>query len=232
MSDTRFSFVEAAAKANAISGTPFRAYSRQEVIADLIVHIVGVTAGFVGAAILISLAAVYSNTGTLIAIAIYGFGLVAMLTFSAAYNLHPSGPRREFLRRLDHAAIFVMIAGTYTPFVTLHLSGAWSIAITSVVWVMAVTGVVAKIIFPRRFEKASLIAYLAMGWIGLIAFEPLLGALPVWTFILIGIGGILYSVGTAFHVWESLPYQNAIWHGFVLAAAACHYAAVAVATPF
>jgi hemolysin III len=208
-----------------------RAYSRAEVTADAIIHIVGVLAGLAGAAFLISVAAVHGAPGTLPAIVIYGVGLVCMLTFSAAYNLHPPGKRRAFLRRLDHAAIFLMIAGTYTPFTTLHLSGTWSIAITTTVWVMAVAGMTAKIAFPHRFEKVSLYAYLAMGWVGLVAFEPLLASLPLWTFILIGIGGLLYSAGTAFHVWESLPFQNAIWHAFVLAAAVCHYFAVWIATP-
>jgi hemolysin III len=208
-----------------------RAYSRAEVTADAVIHIIGVLAGLIGAAFLISVAAMHGTGATLAAIAIYSVGLICMLTFSAAYNLHPPGRRRAFLRRLDHAAIFLMIAGTYTPFTTLHLSGTWSIGITTVVWVMAVAGMTAKIAFPHRFEKVSLYAYLAMGWVGLVAFEPLLASLPLWTFILIGIGGVLYSAGTAFHVWESLPFQNAIWHGFVLAASVCHYFAVWIATP-
>lgn len=216
-----------------VSSVPeYRPYSKGELIADLVIHVLGVTAGAIGAVILISMAAVYSNTATLIAVLIYGIGLISMLSFSAAYNLHPPSPRREILRRLDHAAIFLMIAGTYTPFTTLHLTGAWSIAITSTIWVLAVGGMTAKILFPRRFERASLFAYLAMGWIGLVAFQPLLDSLPMWTFLLIGVGGVLYSVGTAFHVWESLKFQNAIWHAFVLAAAACHYAAVVIATSF
>jgi hemolysin III len=208
-----------------------RGYSKQEIAADAIIHALGVVAGLIGAVFLISVAAMQGSTATLLAILIYGIGLVSMLTFSAAYNLHPPGKRRLFLRRLDHAAIFLMIAGTYTPFTTLHLTGAWSIGITTFIWVMAVAGMTAKIAFPHRFEKLSLYAYLAMGWVGLVAFQPLLASLPMWTFILIGVGGVLYSAGTAFHVWESLPFQNAIWHGFVLAASACHYAAVLIATP-
>jgi hemolysin III len=124
-----------------------------------------------------------------------------------------------------------MIAGTYTPFTTLYLTGAWSIGLTSLMWSMAVAGITAKIAFPRRFERFSLFAYLAMGWIGLVAFWPLLANLPAETFVLIAVGGVLYSAGTAFHVWESLPYQNAIWHAFVLAAAVCHYFAVFIAAP-
>lgn len=208
-----------------------RAYSRQEIAADAIIHAIGLIAGLAGAIFLITMAALHGTTPTLMAIVIYGVGLMSMLTFSAAYNLHPPGKRRAMLRRLDHAAIFLMIAGTYTPFTTLHLTGAWSIGITTTIWVMAVAGMTAKIVFPHRFEKLSLYAYLAMGWVGLVAFQPLLASLPLWTFILIGIGGLLYSAGTAFHVWESLPFQNAIWHGFVLAAAVCHYFAVWIATP-
>ncbi|HAH10119.1 MAG TPA: DNA-binding protein [Alphaproteobacteria bacterium] len=209
-----------------------RPYTRSEVAADAVIHVLGVTAGVIGAGVLVTMSALYGTGATLAASIIYGTGLVAMLSFSAAYNMHPPGPRREFLRRLDHAAIFLMIAGTYTPLTTLHLSGAWAITITSLVWAMAVTGITLKIAFPRRFERLSLAAYLAMGWMGVVAIEPLLASLPMSTFVLIGVGGVLYSAGTAFHVWESLPFQNAIWHGFVLAAAVCHYAAVFIATPF
>jgi hemolysin III len=119
-----------------------------------------------------------------------------------------------------------MIAGTYTPFTVLALDGGWSVVLTTLIWSVAVAGIVLKLWQPRRFHQLSVAPYLLLGWVGFSAFFPLLQALGPTTFTLIAVGGVLYTVGVLFHVWERLPFQNAIWHGFVLAAAAVHYAAV------
>ena len=157
---------------------------------------------------------------------VYSVCLVAMLGCSAAYNLASNTSRREFLRRLDHAAIFLMIAGTYTPFTTCRLHGVWAIGMTTAVWTGAATGAVMKLICPNRVEQVSTVAYMALGWIILVGMRPLLSAVDVQTVVLIGVGGVLYSVGTGFYLWRALPFHNAIWHSFVLIAASCHYAAV------
>jgi hemolysin III len=149
-----------------------------------------------------------------------------MLGCSAAYNLASNTSRREFLRQLDHAAIFLMIAGTYTPFTTCRLHGVWAIGMTTAVWTGAVTGAVMKLICPRRFEQVSTVAYLALGWIILVGMRPLLSSVDLQTAVLIGAGGVLYSIGTGFHLWRALPFHHVIWHGFVLVAASCHYAAI------
>lgn len=209
-----------------------RTYEAAELQADRIIHGIGIGFAILGGLVLLVLVGSRGQDGALAATLPYVAGLNAMLLCSAAYNLSRPSARREFLRRLDHAAIFVMIAGTYTPFTTLYLKGAWAIAITATIWGIAAIGVYVKIVFPRRFERTFLGIYLALGWILVIPIRQLLDALDASTSILIGVGGLLFSVGTLFHVWNRLPFQNAIWHGFVLAASLCHYAAVMGAVAF
>jgi hemolysin III len=211
---------------------PFREPSRRELAADAAVHILGLMSGIAGGTALVTLIANQGSTLELAATLIYVGGLIAMLVCSAAYNLARAHPRRDLLQRFDHAAIFAMIAGSYTPFTVLALDGGWSVVLTTLIWSLAVAGIVMKLWQPRRFRRISLLSYLALGWVGLSACYPLYIALGPTTFILIGIGGALYTIGVLFHVWDKLPYQNAIWHGFVLAAAAVHYAAVLSATLF
>src|SRR5262249_39299262 len=154
---------------------------------------------------------------------IYAGSLIAMLAFSAAYNHLRASHYSDLLRRFDNAAIFILIAGTYTPFTTLRLQGAWAITLTVLVWLVAAVGVALRLIAPRSFDRFSVGFYLALGWIGLIGVKPFIASLQVSTFVLLAIGGVLYSVGVIFHVWERLRFQNAIWHGFVVVAAAIHY---------
>jgi hemolysin III len=201
-------------------------YRSGELATDRIIHVMGALAGAVGSAILVGITTGVGDRLTFSASLVYSVCLVAMLGCSAAYHLASNTSRREFLRRLDHAAIFLMIAGTYTPFTTCRLHGVWSIAMTTAVWTGAVTGAVMKLICPRRIEQVSIVAYLSLGWTILVATRPLLSSVDVQTAVLIGVGGVLYSIGTGFHLWRALPFHLAIWHGFVLVAASCHYAAI------
>ncbi len=205
---------------------PALKYQAGEFAADRIIHMMGTLAGAVGSAILVGIAAAVAVRPIFCATLVYSVCLVAMLGCSAAYNLVPNTSRREFLRQLDHAAIFLMIAGTYTPFTTCRLHGDWAIGMTAAVWTGAVTGAVMKLICPRRVEQVSTVAYLALGWTILVGMRPLLSSVDVQTAVLIGVGGVLYSVGTGFYLSRALPFRDAIWHSFVLIAASCHYAAV------
>jgi hemolysin III len=197
-----------------------------EFIADAVVHAVGISFGVIGAAGLLTMVASSGNLRECAAIGIYAIGLLSMLGCSAAYHIARSSPRRTMLRRLDHAAIFLMIAGTYTPFTILRLKGFWGFGMTVFVWSVAAIGIVGKLWRPARFEAFSTALYLALGWSALLALYPLLHALKPSTLVLIGVGGLLYTVGVIFHLWERLPFRNAIWHGFVLVAASVHFAAV------
>lgn len=227
-SRTRYRHERSRGVSMTVAGTamPPRAPSRSELMADCIVHIVGVAAGSIGAATLVALIAARGDLLELGALLIYACGMVAMFGCSAAYNLARNSRWRALLRRCDHAAIFVMIAGTYTPFTLLRLEGAWSWGLTSAVWSMAGIGILMRLCRPCDLRYASVAPYLLLGWIGLIALDPLFRSLSWDTLGLIALGGVLYTTGVLFHVWDKLPFQNAIWHTFVLAAASAHYAAV------
>jgi hemolysin III len=211
-----------AAETGAIPRDP----SRHELAADCIIHILGIGAGSIGGATLMALIAARGDWLELGALLIYAVGMTAMFGCSAAYNLARTSRWRAAFQRCDHAAIFVMIAGTYTPFTLLRLDGAWSWGLTTAVWLIAGVGMLIKLCRRCDLRYASVAPYLLLGWIGLIAIDPLFRSLGWETLALIGLGGALYMIGVGFHVWNRLPFQNAIWHAFVLAAASVHYAAV------
>ncbi len=204
----------------------FPTYSKGEVWADTAAHVLGLLFGLIATAALLFTASQHDQLLLILGASLYGLGLLAMLTCSAAYNLWPPSPTKELWRRFDHAAIFVMIAGTYTPFLMNRVGGDWGYGLLSFVWSVAVVGAALKLVFPRRWESITIALYLGLGWSILIAINPLLRSISMDSLVLIGAGGLIYSVGVVFHLWERLPYQNAIWHWLVLAAAVCHYIAI------
>jgi hemolysin III len=159
-------------------------------------------------------------------VSIYGAALLSSLGISAAYNLWPVSPLKWRLRRLDHSAIFLLIAGTYTPFLAQMKGSLESSILLAGVWLTSLAGIVLKLRFTGRFDRLAVILYLAIGWSGAAAYDSVVAKLPATTLVLIAAGGVLYTAGVAFHLWRGLRFQNAIWHAFVLAAAACHYGAV------
>lgn len=203
--------------------------SRGEIAADGVIHALALVAATAGGTMLIALAATYQTPLAVLAVSIYVAGLVLMFSCSAVYNLARKSRRRELYQRLDHACIFLMIAGTYTPFTVFRLQGDWAVLLTALVWSIALLGIALKLWRPRALARASTLIYILLGWIGIVAIEPLFAALGVPILTLLAIGGALYCIGTIFHHWERLPYQNAIWHGFVLAAAGVHYGAIVIA---
>jgi hemolysin III len=202
-------------------------YTRKEILADGAVHVVGVALGVAGAIAIVVIAAL-SPLSLLerAGVTIYAAGLVSMLGVSATYNMWPVSRRKWLLRRADHALIYLMIAGTYTPLVALVGDGlpAWSLLGT--VWLVAAIGIALKLLLPGRYDRVSIGLYLTLGWSGVVAYDTVIGRLGSDALWMLALGGVLYSLGVVFHVWRSLPYQNAIWHAFVLAATACHYGTV------
>jgi hemolysin III len=216
----------ASTSAHAVAGAVRWNYDRAELIADGIVHGIGVFAGLVAATVLIVIAALYATPVEVAAVSVYVAGLLTMLVFSATYNLWPVSRAKWVLRRFDHSAIYVLIAATYTPFIMQVKDSIFAIALLIGVWCVAIIGIVLKLVLPGRFDRVSVGLYLAMGWSGLMLYDAVVSALPAMALWLVIAGGALYSLGVIFHAWRQLRFQNAIWHCFVLLGAACHYTAV------
>jgi hemolysin III len=196
--------------------------------ADRWVHLIAILAAAVGASALIFIAIHRDRPGLILAAALYGLALIAMLACSAIYNLSRVSPARPMLRRLDEAGIFLMIAGSYTPFTTQTLHGAWAVGMTALVWAIAITGIVGKLILPQIPERAWTGLYILFGWVAVIAFEPLRNGLPMRAFALLVGGGLVYTGGCWIFLKRNLPFRRAVWHGFVSAGAALHFAAVVI----
>ena len=201
-------------------------YDRAEIIADGVVHIVGVCFGLVAATALIVLTAIYATALDIVAVSIYVAGLLAMLVLSATYNLWPVSRAKWVLRRFDHSAIYLLIAATYTPLIMQLKHSFFAIALLIGVWCVAILGIVLKLTRPGRYDRLAVGLFLAMGWSGMMLYDAVVQALPTMALAFLIAGGVLYSLGVVFHAWRQLRFQNAIWHCFVLLGAACHYTAV------
>lgn len=205
-----------------------RELSLGELLADGIVHALALLAGLIAFPLLLSHGLRTAGIGTFAALTVYAAGFFLMWGFSLAYNMTPPSALKWLLRRFDHSMIYVMIAGTYTALIP-HLDGSWPWVLGVVVWVGASLGILVKVVLPGRYDRLSILAYVMLGWVGIIAIGPVVAALPAVSLWLIVAGGLTYVAGVAFYVWERLRFQNAIWHGFVAVAAGLHFAAVAVA---
>ena len=189
------------------------------------VHIVGLTLALVGGIVLLALAVKAGSITAVVGVSIYAAGLLAMLAFSTAYNF-AKAPYRPGLRRLDHAGIFLMIAGSYTPFTIHNLHGGWAWGMTITVWSIAGLGALIKIIAPNFDRRVTVALYLALGWLVMVALKPMTDNVTWLALLLLLAGGVLYSTGVIFYVNKRLKFARAIWHGHVVAAAATHWAAV------
>jgi hemolysin III len=202
-------------------------YSRAERLSDAVVHFLGIGAALVAVPVLITLAVVLRGDGPAVAATtLYGLALVTMLVFSALFHLTTEPRLRRIFRSLDHTAILCLIAATYTPFVLLSDAEATGLLIT--LWAAALIGAAMRAFAPDRLKLAAIALALGMGWAGLIGGGELLAALSPSVLVLITVGGVLYSVGVLFCLWERLPFHYTIWHVCVLAASAVFYAAVTV----
>jgi hemolysin III len=201
-------------------------YTRAERVADGCVHVTGVAFSVLATAAMLTLAAKALPMASTASLGVYAFGMVAVFACSAAYHLSAHGKLKANLRRFDHAAIYVKIAGTYTPLALLKMGDAVGLALLGAVWAITAFGATAKLLWPERLVRTSYVLYLAQGWAVVAAFNSLLPAVSSRVLVLLVVGGCLYTVGVVFHLWERLRYHNAIWHTFVLAASVCHFAAI------
>jgi hemolysin III len=207
---------------------PGRLFTLAEVIADGLVHGAGLIHALGLGIVLIVFAAIGTARPELPAIVVYFTTLVAVLTISLIFNMAPVSAFKRVMARLDQAAIFLFIAGTYTPFLAIlgNTPAVWLLG--TLVWGAALVGVALKLIVPERFGRLAILLYLAIGWSGVLVFGSLATALPPASFWLLVSGGIVYSAGIVFHLWERLKFHNVLWHVFVVAGATLHLWAIFV----
>ena len=206
-----------------------RDLSLEELLADGIVHALALLAGLIAFPLLLFHGLTTAGAGTFAALAVYAAGFFLMWGFSLAYNMTPPSALKWLLRRFDHSMIYVMIAGTYTAIIPHLDSPAWAWTLGAVVWTGAALGIIVKVALPGRYDRLSILAYVLLGWVGVIAIGPVMAALPALSLWLLVAGGATYVAGVAFYVWERLRFQDAIWHGFVAVAAGLHFAAISLA---
>ncbi|MET1414525.1 hemolysin III family protein [Roseibium sp. HPY-6] len=206
--------------------TEFRTQSLAEMIADGAIHALGICLGLTASIILAVTLWNNEDPTRQITVMIYAACLMTMLICSALYNMLAKDHKSGLLRRLDHAAIFLMIAGTYTPLAAVIIGGWTGGILLAVVWTGALTGALLKLFHLSRTERLTVPIYLGLGWVVVFAANPLIEKASSFGFYMILAGGVLYTTGTIFYAWKRLPFQNAIWHAFVLAAAVCHFGAV------
>ena len=203
-----------------------RPFTLAELVADGVVHVVGLIIAIAAGSILLAYATTHTAPESVLALVVYVASLVAVLGVSLAYNLWPVSPIKMYLARFDQAAIFLFIAGTYTPFLAVLGGTPVATMLTVFVWGASLIGVALKLIVPERFGRLAIALYLAIGWSGIFVFSSLAQSLPPLALWLLPAGGVVYSLGIIFHLWEKLKFQNVLWHVFVVAGACLHLWAV------
>jgi hemolysin III len=204
------------------------ACTEREELANSLTHAFGAVLSVAGLVLLVVFANLHGDAWHVVSTAIFGTTLVLLYTASTLYHSFRGERSRRLLQKFDHAAIFLLIAGTYTPFVLVTLRGPWGWSLFGVVWGLAVAGVTIKFWLAGRFRVVSTLIYLAMGWLVLVALKPLVAALSAGGMQLLVAGGLCYTGGAGFYLWKRLPYHHAIWHLCVLGGSACHWAAIFV----
>ncbi len=205
---------------------PVNLYTIEEEIGNSVTHGIGAGFSIVGLTVLVIFAAFKNSSWHIVSFSIYGATLVLLYLASTLYHSiqHPTAKR--ILRRIDHAAIYLLIAGTYTPFLLVSLRNAWGWTFLVVIWGLAIIGIAYKLLFLEYYEKLSALGYVLMGWLCMIAGRQLLTNLPKEILIWIAAGGVIYTAGITFLLLRRIPFRHTIWHVFVLAGSLCHYFAV------
>ncbi|HVP42478.1 MAG TPA: hemolysin III family protein [Terriglobales bacterium] len=194
--------------------------------ANALTHGIGLLLALIAVPVLIMLAAMHGSAWHVVGISVYGSSLIALYAASTLYHWVQHPPAKRILRIIDHSAIYLLIAGTYTPFMLVNLHGPWGWTLLALVWTMALFGIAWKLVNLERYVVASTIVYIAMGWLVLIAARPLFRAVPLRGLAWLLAGGLAYTVGIVFFGWSRIRFNHAVWHLFVLVGSACHYVAV------
>lgn len=201
--------------------------SIREEVANALTHGIGAAVALAAGAVLITLVAVRGDGWELAGTIVFCVALFLLYLASTLYHAIPHPVAKARLKVFDHCAIYVLIAGTYTPFTLIGLRGAWGWSLFAVIWTLAVAGVVFKLFFTGRFKLVSTLIYIAMGWLVLVAIVPMTRALDAWALSWLFAGGIAYTAGTFFYMSRRIRYAHTIWHSFVIGGSACHFLAVA-----
>ena len=202
------------------------AYEPREQLANALIHGVGLVGAVIAGTVLVTLTAQVAGLREVASVTVFALSAVLLFTASTLYHAIPHEHVQRPLKVFDHCAIFVLIAGTYTPFTLIGLRGGWGWGLFATVWTLAVIGIGLKLFYTGRFRVLSTLVYVAMGWIVVVAIGPLVDRVPHDTIGWLVAGGVLYTAGAVFYLWHRLPYNHAIWHVFVLAACICHFVAV------
>jgi hemolysin III len=197
-----------------------------EELANSLTHGLGLVLSVAGFVALLVLAILRGSALQIVSCSVYGATLVCLYAVSTVYHTVQSRRFKRVLKILDHSSIYLLIAGTYTPFTMVILRGGWGWTLFGLVWGLSLFGILFKVWFVDHFKIVSPIVYIAMGWLVLIAFKPLLAIVPGGAIAWLLAGGLSYTIGVVFYAWRKLPYNHAIWHVFVLAGSVCHYFAV------
>jgi len=199
----------------------------REEVANSVTHGLGLLASLVGASILVSLSLERGEAWHVVSAVVYGATLVALYAASTLYHAFKGTQARNVLRVLDHCAIYLLIAGTYTPVTLVSMRGGWGWTLFGLAWGLAAVGIVFKVLATGRFAVLSTVAYVLMGWLCIVAAKPMFVLLSPGALILLGAGGVLYTTGIVFYNSKRVPYSHAVWHLFVVAGSVCHYLAIA-----
>jgi hemolysin III len=201
-------------------------YSLGEEIANSITHGVGIGLSLAGSLVLVILSALRGGACQIFSSGVYGGALLSVYMTSTLYHSFQRPHIKHVFRILDHAAIYLLIAGTYTPFLILGVRGTWAWVLLGIIWGVALLGVGLKVAFFGRFPRFFLLTYVLLGWSGALTFQEALRVLPSVSLICLALGGLSYTAGVLFYIWRRLPYNHAIWHLFVLGGSACHYVSI------
>lgn len=201
-------------------------YGVGDELASSLIHGVGILLSIAGLATLVALAALHGDARAVTASAVYGGSLVLLYTASTLYHAVRNAPARRWLRVLDHMAIYVLIAGTYTRFTLVALPGAWGWSLFGTIWTLALLGSALELGLLGHRRALAALLYVAMGWVGMVAFKPLLAHLQLGGMVLLIAGGVAYTLGVPFYLWRRMPYHHTVWHVFVLTGSVLHFMAV------